>query len=457
MKPIIDISAHQPSSLINYDQLANAVDGVILRACYGMQAEREFENHYREFKARGVPIGAYHYIVEYRTASEQVDYFARQVAGKELKLGYWCDVELENNAPKLTAGQVEAYMALVEAKLGTLGIYTSISQWQAIFGNRNPFADRKLWVAYYTTGDTPLLPFGWQSWWLWQYSNKGGMPGYNFDIDKNRWHGTDEEYRDWIGDSEPVEPPAEPLFKVRVIADIGLKYRACPAVDDVQCPKVGTNKKGAILSVYEERNGWYRIHSTLQWWSMAKWTVRVEDETPPDEPPEQPPVIGDGMYYGATYWQRDPRWRDKPLGTKSTIGANGCAMVCTAIAMNALGLHENPVSLNDWMTANGGYANGNLIIWQALERKHPTVKWDSMVYRPSDALLAERIMQGRLPIIVVDFNESTPQQDMHWVVGVGVDNAGNVIIFDPWDNTIGKYRSKYRKPTERFTSYSRLS
>ena len=217
MKPIIDISAHQPSNRINYDQLANAVDGVILRACYGMQTEREFENHYREFKARGVPMGAYHFIVEYRSAAEQADYFARQVSGKELKLGYWCDVELENGAKKLTAPQVEAYMSLAEAKLGEFGIYTSRYMWGRIFGNRNPFTSRKLWTAHYTDGNAPLLPFGWQSWWLWQYSSSGRLAGYNGNLDMNRFNGTEEEYRAWIGEGETEpDPPTEWVINIQI-------------------------------------------------------------------------------------------------------------------------------------------------------------------------------------------------------------------------------------------------
>lgn len=60
MKPIIDISAWQPPSSINYDRLANEVSGVILRVAYGTRADIHFATHYREFRARNIPVGAYH-------------------------------------------------------------------------------------------------------------------------------------------------------------------------------------------------------------------------------------------------------------------------------------------------------------------------------------------------------------------------------------------------------------
>ena len=45
MKPIIDISFWQTPLQINYDVLAEAVSGVILRAAYGTGKDIHFEQH----------------------------------------------------------------------------------------------------------------------------------------------------------------------------------------------------------------------------------------------------------------------------------------------------------------------------------------------------------------------------------------------------------------------------
>lgn len=75
-------------------------------------------------------------------------------------------------------------------------------------------------------------------------------------------------------------------------------------------------------------------------------------------------------------------------------------------------------------------------------------------YAPSDDLIRQRIRAGKLPIIVVDSNEATPQEDMHWVVGIGIDARGRIVVHDPWDNAIIAFRDRYKKPVIRFTGYS---
>lgn len=205
MKPIIDISYYQKPADINYDVVSQNVSGVILRAAYGTGASAWgqgqdpcFNRHYEEFHSRGVPVGAYHYIVQYKTAQEQVDVMRQACAGKELKLGLWCDVEVEAGAELLTRSMVQAYMEKAESALGKFGIYTSASMWKRIMGGAY-FTDRKLWVAHYGA-NSPTLPEGWTSWWLWQTdgTGTGRIEGYNKGIDLNRFFGTQEQWDAWI-------------------------------------------------------------------------------------------------------------------------------------------------------------------------------------------------------------------------------------------------------------------
>ncbi|MGH9764317.1 MAG: hypothetical protein ACREAC_26070, partial [Blastocatellia bacterium] len=69
----------------------------------------------------------------------------------------------------------------------------------------------------------------------------------------------------------------------------------------------------------------------------------------------------------AFFSQVDPRWSGNQLGTCSgtTIGSAGCAISCIAMA----GAHEvsnfNPASLNTYLTNNGGYQGGCLVVWGA--------------------------------------------------------------------------------------------
>jgi hypothetical protein len=165
-------------------------------------------------------------------------------------------------------------------------------------------------------------------------------------------------------------------------------------------------------------------------------------------------MSGDYAYYGAIYNQRDIRWAAHPLGTKSTIGANGCLMTCASMVCNYFGHATNPFALNDWMTANGGYLDGNLWLWAVLENLYPDMKFDGFVYNPTAQQVKAVILAGVLPIMHVDFDDSTPLIEMHWVLGIGV-TGNDVLIADPWTGTMGKLSEMYPKSVIRYGSYSR--
>ena len=150
----------------------------------------------------------------------------------------------------------------------------------------------------------------------------------------------------------------------------------------------------------------------------------------------------------------DKRWKDHPLGTKSTIGANGCLITCVSMVSNHLGHVSNPFQLNEWLTQNNGYENGNLFVWSVLERLYNDVRFDGFVYNPTTQKIIEYIRLGKLPILLVDFNPSTPEAEMHWVLGIGIEN-GKITIADPWTGTMSYLSDVYPKPISRFASYSR--
>lgn len=213
MKPIIDISKHQPPDRIDYQALSIGVQGAILRACYGNRKDIHFERHYQEFKARGIALGAYIYVTNYMTAASQVKTLLDAIRGKDLPLGIWIDVELETNAEPLTKAMVHEIIQLVEAALGyQVGLYTSANYWRLIM-NGPYYTNRRLWVANYGVTN-PALPIGWNRHWIWQHTDKGRLPGYPSNLDLNHFNGTEEEYDAWSAGQALPEPPP-PLTRLR--------------------------------------------------------------------------------------------------------------------------------------------------------------------------------------------------------------------------------------------------
>ena len=81
----------------------------------------------------------------------------------------------------------------------------------------------RLWLAQYS--NTPTLPNGWPEYWIWQYTDKGEVPGIDPPTDLNKYDQSEEDLRtEWVGNEENSVPPIpSDDFVVRVIAPKGVK------------------------------------------------------------------------------------------------------------------------------------------------------------------------------------------------------------------------------------------
>jgi len=374
VKKIIDISYYQPPDKINYDVLSAEIDGVILRAAYGTgvdgkwpnQPDPAFNRHYEEFHKRGVPIGAYHYIVEYKTVDAQLAIAKQALDGKVLKLGFWNDVELEGGAPPLTRKTVIEYMTKGEAIFGEIGIYTGAWCWNPIMGTDNPYSSRRLWVGSYTS--TPYMPIGWNEWWLWQYTSSGRLNGYAGNLDMNKC--TDTTWSIWVGNTEPeiIESLDVPLFS-----------------------------------------------------------------------------------------QKDSKWAFDKLGTSSvTIGAYGCLITSVAMICDWYGKETDPSKINKDLIDVNGYASDNLLKFDAITTIYPdiVVDWESYLSNPTEKQI-DAVLNRAIPVIVqVDYKPDTPALDQHWVVVIGKDEKGYLIV-DSIDGEI-VYLSRYANKPYRMVVYKQV-
>ncbi len=176
---IIDISAWQSPNLIDYDKLSSEIDGVILRIGYGIWKDTRFDEHYANFSRRNKPIGCYHYIIGNYGGLQQAECIQPWAAGHEFKLGYWGDVEDTRAGTALTNKVTDSYLGNADKLIGKpFGVYTSMYSWRQITGDSKAHGKRLLWVAHYTTAAKPLMPAGWDKWYLWQYTDRERFEGY---------------------------------------------------------------------------------------------------------------------------------------------------------------------------------------------------------------------------------------------------------------------------------------
>ena len=140
--------------------------------------------------------------------------------------------------------------------------------------------------------------------------------------------------------------------------------------------------------------------------------------------------------------QRDKRWKDIHLGhTDTTIGGYGCLITCASMMLRHFGIDTDPARLNDWLKANGGYYNGNLFVWNSLNKLDKRVSFGYR-YQPVPLDKVDEQLRAGKPVIAnVDMNPATPALDEHWVLIVGKD--GDYLINDPWTGTRFKAKEKY--------------
>jgi hypothetical protein len=115
--------------------------------------------------------------------------------------------------------------------------------------------------------------------------------------------------------------------------------------------------------------------------------------------------------------QRDPRWKDIKLGTGSTtISSHGCLITCLAMLAGT-----TPDVVNEELKRVGGYQNGNLVIWSALDRTNLGLRFieRSRVYNN------EKVSNNLPCIVEVDGSRIGAKQ--HFVLYIG-----NKRMIDPW-------------------------
>lgn len=133
------------------------------------------------------------------------------------------------------------------------------------------------------------------------------------------------------------------------------------------------------------------------------------------------------------YSQNDEQWKSFKHGTSnSTLGATGCTITGLSMLLWSIGYEENPATVNKKLSDANGYANGNLLIWSAIEKIWPRAKfqWRGWSYTDDDnSKVKDAISKYGACLIAVDGSPiGGAKKDGHWVIYIG-----NKKLIDPFD------------------------
>lgn len=206
---VIDISHHNIGPLaggaIDFHAAADAgIFGVICKASEGAgYGDPTYAPRRRQIEAAGLEHGAYHFNTGEAVAA-QVDRFFKE-AQPDDRTCMVLDFEKQTVLSKgdMSISQVVAFLHMIEAKLGRKAAIYSGNRLKETIGKLGPddrayVCSHRLWLAQY--GARAVLPAGFASYWLWQYTGDGfGLPPHSIagvkgnGIDLNAFNGTREQ------------------------------------------------------------------------------------------------------------------------------------------------------------------------------------------------------------------------------------------------------------------------
>ncbi|MCJ0603022.1 GBS Bsp-like repeat-containing protein, partial [Enterococcus cecorum] len=185
---IIDISEHQKPDLINYDELAKHIRGVIVRIQYGQNyVDMHYKKHITELKKRNIPVAVYAWVrgQDYNQMVNEAKLFYNRA--KEFNPSFWwLDVEepgLMTQANNNVRSGVELYRSTL-SNLGAkkIGLYIGNDKYKLYNVDTSKF--QGIWIPTYGL-DNGLYqgynPTSTNVYDLHQYTSNGKINGYGYN------------------------------------------------------------------------------------------------------------------------------------------------------------------------------------------------------------------------------------------------------------------------------------
>lgn len=141
--------------------------------------------------------------------------------------------------------------------------------------------------------------------------------------------------------------------------------------------------------------------------------------------------------------QQDGAWAGATLGTSptDTVGSSGCAITSVVMMLNFYGINTDPGSFNAWLTANGGYAFDDALIWAAVDQfTSGRVRFSGWL-GPDLGIIHNEIDYGRPVVAEVSLNGN-----QHFVLITGYTAAAGLQINDPWFGDAVNFSDRYGDP-----------
>ncbi|GHU52052.1 hypothetical protein FACS1894132_00840 [Clostridia bacterium] len=194
----IDVSYYQGD--INWSEVRPYINFAILRAGFGKdqvdinpkdgirdQIDRQFERNVVETERLEIPKGVYWFSYATTTADAraEAEFCLDVIKGHKYEFPIFFDIEHESHV-KLSSAQCTAITNAFIGVLERAGYAAGVCSYKNFFENEmdNPAAFDFVWVAHYTGSVASPTSYRYH-YEIWQFYNKGSIPGIVGDVDLN--------------------------------------------------------------------------------------------------------------------------------------------------------------------------------------------------------------------------------------------------------------------------------
>lgn len=273
LKQGIDISAWQGN--IDWDQVKNYIEAVIIRAGYGKNnIDQKWVPNAEAVRDSSLDVGAYWFSYAYTADMAYMEgcYAANAVKNKfgdrQIPIAFDLEYDSVDYAAKkgVKIGRAEATLFAIRflTAVKEFGyrpmLYTNIDYIRNYFDLgviRAAIPDLLLWVACW--GSEPKD----YNMAIWQYSSKGSVAGIIGNVDMDEVY-VDMEIRDGVAVPAPAPVQENGRKQMRVTAKTWLNIREKP---DVNSEDLGDLPAGTVITVDKIENGWahFEGYCSAQW------------------------------------------------------------------------------------------------------------------------------------------------------------------------------------------------
>lgn len=199
----IDVSHWQGS--INWTSVRNAgIQFAWIKATEGTSYKDDrFNSNYPNAYHAGVIRGAYHFArPDVSSGAAQANFFASNGgawSADNLTLPGVLDIEYNpygsscyGLSTTAMRNWINDFYTTYKAKTGRdVVIYTTADWWNTCTGGWSGMRDKSpLWVAHWTSANSPTIPSGFSVWTVWQYTSSGSVSGISGNVDRDKFNGS---------------------------------------------------------------------------------------------------------------------------------------------------------------------------------------------------------------------------------------------------------------------------